>query len=201
MAKRVVTGQRPDGTSCLARVDEVEPTGMISKLWADDWIPVLPADGRSVPLRSRPAPEETQTALDRNPSPHPGSVGYRANLITLPPGPVGGWHWHDTCDLIWVLDGELSVEMDGGDEVTLIRGDLLVQNGTNHRWKAGPSGARMGLVMLGAKRLGVEPPRELYIDHSFILPDDVEPNLLDRSSRGEPSVRATRPSDVDDIGH
>ena len=203
--KRIVTGQAPDGTSYFARVEQVERRGNMGDsagpdfgafgMWGSDSLPVLlPTDGTRVPLRTLPTADETPHALSMNPSPHPGLLGFRANLIKFPPSTDGKTyplHWHDTCDLLWIIRGELTVGLDGGEEATLYAGDLLVQNGTNHWWKAGADGCWVGLVMLGAKRMGgIEPPAEDYVDHSAGFPDDLAPMLLDRIERGEPNVRS-----------
>ena len=204
--KRVITGQREDGTSYFARIETVAVRGAAGgegvqvgsfKMWASDTLPVLlPTDGRAPTLRSHPTPDESPGALMNNPSPHPGLLGYRANLIKFPPASEGknffaGLHWHDTCDLLFVIEGELTVGLDGGEEVTAFPGDLLVQNGTNHWWRSGPAGATLGLTMIGAKRFaGPEPSREQYVDHSSALPDEIDVVLLDRIERGEPNQKS-----------
>jgi mannose-6-phosphate isomerase-like protein (cupin superfamily) len=45
-----------------------------------------------------------------------------------------GFHLTETIDLVYVLDGDISLEMDEG-EVLLHRGDCVVQRRTNHAWR------------------------------------------------------------------
>ena len=66
-----------------------------------------------------------------------------------------GMHTTDTIDLEVILSGEVVLELDdGGAERVLRAGDIVVQNGTRHRWlnrRAEP--AVMAVFMLGARRI------------------------------------------------
>jgi hypothetical protein len=173
--KRIVTGQRSDGTSYFARVEEVEHdwrsaatpdrTVDVHRMWANDRLPVeLPFTTAAAPLDSNPSPDDTPDAL-RNSSPQPGTPsGLRLSLIKFHPNAVGrgdlsaGLHWHDTFDVQWLMAGEVTIGMDDGSEVDLKPGDAIIQHGTNHAWRIGPEGAVVALFMLGALRTGVTPP-------------------------------------------
>lgn len=208
--RRIVTGQRADGTSYFARVETAAPRGnlqhtaVVSRaIWGGDTGPtLLPSDGKRVPLRSRPTAEETPHALGMNPSPHPGPFGYRVSTIKFPAATNGenwsaGLHWHDTCDVLFVMDGEMTMGLDGGEEITVRQGDVIIQHGTNHWYRSGPDGCLLGLVMMGAKRIGgAEGPAEDYQDHSFGIPDEITPFLLDRIERGEPNVKKPRTTET-----
>jgi hypothetical protein len=173
--KRIVTGQRPDGTSYFARIEEVDydwrsaaspdRTVDVHRMWANDRLPVdLPFTTAAAPLESNPSPEDTPDAL-RNSSPQPGTPnGLRLSLIKFHPNQAGrgdlaaGLHWHDTFDVQWLMAGDVTIGMDDGSEVDLKPGDAIIQHGTNHTWRIGPEGAVVALFMLGAKRTGVTPP-------------------------------------------
>jgi mannose-6-phosphate isomerase-like protein (cupin superfamily) len=44
-----------------------------------------------------------------------------------------GWHRTNTLDLMYVLEGEITLQLE--DDKTVLRpGDLIVQRGTNHAW-------------------------------------------------------------------
>jgi quercetin dioxygenase-like cupin family protein len=43
-------------------------------------------------------------------------------------------HRTDTVDVVFVLEGEVVLRLDGGGETVLRRGDVLVQNGARHEW-------------------------------------------------------------------
>ena len=50
-----------------------------------------------------------------------------------------------------VLEGTIGLELDDGVEVTLAPGDVVVQNGTRHRWhNRGDAVARLLSVTIGA---------------------------------------------------
>jgi quercetin dioxygenase-like cupin family protein len=79
-------------------------------------------------------------------------------------------HWHDTLDFQWLFAGELTIGLDDGSEVVLHPGDVVVQHGTNHRWRTGPDGAILALVMLGVERAGVTPPQAARMDQTPAAP-------------------------------
>ena len=195
--KRIVTAQREDGVSYFAHVESVNGGDGVLNMWGCDSLPaVLPFDGRPA-LQKKPAVEDIGKALENWPSPHPGPLGFRVYRVKMPPAQDGlryfaDLHWHDTYDCVFVIDGTVTIGLDGGEEVVAKQGDFIVQAGSNHSWRAGEEGATLGIMMLGAKRVGgaeADPAR--YEDHSFGLPAEIaEPILLDRIERGEPSVRA-----------
>jgi len=62
-----------------------------------------------------------------------------------------GMHRTATLDYDVVLEGTVGLEPDDGAEVTLGPGDVVVQNGTRHRWhNRGDSIARILAVTVGA---------------------------------------------------
>jgi mannose-6-phosphate isomerase-like protein (cupin superfamily) len=62
-----------------------------------------------------------------------------------------GFHRTPTIDYDIVLDGTMGLELDDGVEVRLEPGDVVVQNGTRHRWhNRGNTIARMLAVTVGA---------------------------------------------------
>jgi mannose-6-phosphate isomerase-like protein (cupin superfamily) len=72
-------------------------------------------------------------------------------LETLEPNNTG-MHTTDTVDVVLVLSGEVTLELDDGAEVQLRAGDTVVQHGTRHAWRNrsdGPctlAGAQVGAV-------------------------------------------------------
>ena len=62
-----------------------------------------------------------------------------------------GMHRTPSMDYDMVLDGVVGLELDDGVEVTLCPGDVVVQNGTRHRWhNRGDTVARVLAVTVGA---------------------------------------------------
>jgi mannose-6-phosphate isomerase-like protein (cupin superfamily) len=61
-----------------------------------------------------------------------------------------GMHATPTVDYVIVLEGEVHLVMDGGEETVVRRGDIVVQNGTRHAWRnLSQSPATLATVMIG----------------------------------------------------
>jgi mannose-6-phosphate isomerase-like protein (cupin superfamily) len=127
--RRVVT-ENVDGRSRIAD----DRTAPHTEFWDDLWItdPDEP--------RGRPA-----TDADASLQPPPGTARWRVFSVPTAArmrdllggdGPDDGavFHQTDTVDLIYVLDGEVSLVLDDG-EVNLESGDCVVQQQTNHAWR------------------------------------------------------------------
>ena len=64
-----------------------------------------------------------------------------------------GFHRTDTTDFGVVLSGNLALQLDDGAEVTLSPGDVLIENGTRHRWRVvGNVPATLASFLIGARR-------------------------------------------------
>jgi quercetin dioxygenase-like cupin family protein len=62
-------------------------------------------------------------------------------------------HTSDTVDVGIVMSGELWLELDDGAERHLTAGDVVIQNGTRHRWQNRSSEpCVMTFVLVGAHR-------------------------------------------------
>jgi quercetin dioxygenase-like cupin family protein len=69
-------------------------------------------------------------------------------------GDAPGFHRTDTTDFGVLISGNLAVELDDGAEVLLSPGDVLVENGTRHRFRvAGDEPATMASLLIGAHHL------------------------------------------------
>jgi len=61
-------------------------------------------------------------------------------------------HRSPTIDYIIVLEGTIGLELDDGPETILQPGDVVIQNGTRHRWhNRGEGTARTLSVCVGAQ--------------------------------------------------
>lgn len=163
--RRVVTGHTPEGKATVVSDAPVEPIefgegGAYHVLWGADAPAHFPDDG-AAPVWS---------------APFPPVGGHRFLLMTLPVGGardshqdaelVGfladslgeimekdepGMHKTATIDFEVVLSGRIGLELDDGREVVLGPGDVVVQNGTRHRWhNRGTEPATMVVVVIGA---------------------------------------------------
>lgn len=167
--RRVVTGHTPEGKAVVASDAAVEPFtfgdgGAYHVLWGSDVPARFPDDGA--------APAWT--------APFPPVGGHRFLLMTIPPassreaggdalaeqleaslGDVmekdePGMHKTATLDYEVVLAGKVGLELDDGTEVLLGPGDVVVQNGTRHRWhNRGTEPATMAVIILGAHHSAV----------------------------------------------
>jgi quercetin dioxygenase-like cupin family protein len=69
-------------------------------------------------------------------------------------GDEPGFHRTDTTDFGVLISGNLAVELDDGAEVLLSPGDVLVENGTRHRFRVvGDEPATMASLLIGAHHL------------------------------------------------
>jgi mannose-6-phosphate isomerase-like protein (cupin superfamily) len=172
--RRVVTGRDADGKSVFVSDDHVDATTIaispgseFHQLWGGDAVPPLPIDGT----------EPAHTAY----FPPPG--GFRFNFFTVPPASTEfpadldinaalvemeeklpgmgahmepedpGMHTTDTIDFEVMLSGEVVLELDDGAEKTIRPGDVVVQNGTRHRWiNRTKEPAVFAAFMCGARR-------------------------------------------------
>lgn len=171
--RRVVTGQTADGKSVFTHIEEVEPwqSGHIANhgVWGWDVLPKLPFNSPEpfVPTSVFPGANPGATRVNvvvfppgqgvEKREPMETSAEYQQLLAAVPAGgsmdPATRMHSTDSIDIAFVLDGEIGLEQEDGTEVTLRRGDTLVQNGARHAWR-NRSGApcTVAFVLVGAKR-------------------------------------------------
>ncbi len=172
--RRVATGHDAQGRAVLSEdaavpmtVPPLMPGVGFHFLWHRAAAPVFPDAGRpdaegpyfpqaggvrfvvfTIPAERQPPPPGTDLAAAR------------AETEALLPGLLGtmepenpGMHRSDTIDFVYVLEGEVVLELDAGRETLLRAGDTVVQNGTRHAWRnrSGKT-CRLLVVMAGAER-------------------------------------------------
>jgi quercetin dioxygenase-like cupin family protein len=118
--RRVVTGHDREGRAVIVG-DEVRrgPSRFLTLLWTTD---TSPADN----LDSTDGGDR-QVGLTLE-----GGTVFR--IARLAPGHRSPMHRTTSIDYGVVLEGELVLELDGGDSVRLSAGDVVIQRGTNHLW-------------------------------------------------------------------
>lgn len=167
--RRVITGHDSSGASIILADEQVESitAGGFSydPMWATDVATVVPNDGG---IPNRPAffpvaggirvltwvaapsgaiapdatPEEIEAA----------APGLAAHMESDEPG----MHTTQTIDVDVVMLGEIWMEVDHGREVHLSAGDVVIQNGTRHRWHNRTDSPTVVLsVLVGANARGV----------------------------------------------
>jgi hypothetical protein len=119
-----------------------------------------PGTGLEPAEPSPPAtPEEVQAAI-REGIEKIGMPGPAESRWPRPrAGEKPGMHASDTIDMIVMLSGELSMELEDHTMLHLRPGDTLVQNGTMHAWSVpGDEPARFAVFLVGAYGPGNSPP-------------------------------------------
>jgi len=65
----------------------------------------------------------------------PPAAGTRVRIVDMPPGACSPMHRTESVDYGVVLEGEITLVLDGGSATTVGQGDLVVQRGTDHAWE------------------------------------------------------------------
>jgi len=156
--RRVVTGHDSTGSAVFVRDEVVQPVGVsmlpgveFLRVWGADTALQFPDNGAMPsattyfpplggfrvalftlpPAGAGDAPPQGAAgaaAVDEFEAKLPGLIGY------LEPG-APGMHTTPTIDFDLVLAGEVILELDNGATKTLRPGDIVIQNGTRHRWR------------------------------------------------------------------
>ena len=103
----------------------------------------------------------------------PPPMGSRFCVIEFAPGAPGRMHRTDTVDYLFVLSGEIDMDMDEST-VHLKAGDMMVQQGTNHSWEnRGTAPCRIAFALIDGK----SPPQgSLAIEDAMPpVPEPAEP--------------------------
>lgn len=171
--RRVVTGRAPDGSARFisdSEVDAVLPPVLrgneIYELWGEDAVPSVPNDGERPQADGFYAPPggyrfvvfRIPPASQASSSPDDEGAG-RAESERLLPGLTqledpDGMHFTETIDLEMVVEGEVVLSLDSGEEKTIRAGESIVQCGVPHDWenRHPDQWASVLLVFVGATR-------------------------------------------------
>ena len=153
--RRIVTGHSADGSSQVL-IDNAAanirsgatPSHHSTLMWCSDAMPV------SIPIGI--AIEDMGA---RSLGTYPPVNGTRFMIAEFPPGFSSAMHRTETIDYIVVLDGEINLGLDRGDIITIKRGDVVIQRGTNHRWVNNSKDVcRLVFVFADAEPLGIGDP-------------------------------------------
>jgi mannose-6-phosphate isomerase-like protein (cupin superfamily) len=158
--RRVVTGHTAAGKAIVASDTEVDaiPVGALGSsttlVWGRDDVAEFPDDG-SQPERHTvfPPPGGCGIAvLEIAPHSDEFDEFVKTQLAPWADPDAPGMHRTATLDYDVVLEGTVGLEVDDGVVVTLHEGDIVVQNGTTHRWlNQGDTIARILAVTIGAE--------------------------------------------------
>lgn len=167
MVHVVVTGHDASGRSVFVRDEQltgVDLAGVarITRVWSADGPMTYPDDGSDPGAVDffPPVGGFRCTVVDLAPEGAPRSAEAAPAINEAMPGLLDvmerdqpGMHRTDTTDFGVVVSGTVVLELDDQATVTLTAGDLVVQNGTRHRWRnPGDAPARLVFVIIGAHR-------------------------------------------------
>ncbi|SEP52795.1 cupin domain-containing protein [Amycolatopsis saalfeldensis] len=154
--RRVVTGHDSEGRARVVDDSAVRPitSGLMPgcaayRLWGRDERPTFPDDGSPGSAEAWYPPRDGSRFMINTippgelvPSPDLDPVEAMAELERQMPGApavmepgVPGMHTTDSIDYVLVVSGEVTLELDEGEQVVLRAGDAVVQNGTRHAWR------------------------------------------------------------------
>jgi mannose-6-phosphate isomerase-like protein (cupin superfamily) len=157
--RRVVTGHTPEDQAIVVSDDLVATMSIgdkgseIALIWGRDDPGQFPDDGKERPISSAfPPPSGCRCAMWQLAPEGDEFHEFVAQALTpWSDANEPGMHRTATLDYDIVLEGVIGLELDDGFEVTLRPGDVVVQNGTRHRWhNRGDTFARMLSVTVGA---------------------------------------------------
>jgi mannose-6-phosphate isomerase-like protein (cupin superfamily) len=169
--RRVVTGTSEGGKSIVA-VDESLEAVTVAALPGYGWHRLWGFD--------TPSADRSQGIVQHGLSHFPPATGMRFTLFTVPPAATarpaptreqrleleaklpgraahmesdqGGMHRTPTIDLVYVVRGTITLELDDGVTVDLAEGDAIVQRGTRHAWRnTSAQPCTMLVVLLGTE--------------------------------------------------
>lgn len=175
--RRVVTGHSgekavlvSDGPPPTVYTSRAIPGSVSALLWETAAPPSVPQEGEAVSAATTFLPALGESRLlvitfppdgvMTSPDFDPAAAGREAMEQTPdlasrfePDNP--GMHTTDTVDYAIVLDGEVWLELDDGEQVHLGPRDIVVQNGTRHGWRnKTDKPATLAFVLIGAARTG-----------------------------------------------
>jgi quercetin dioxygenase-like cupin family protein len=133
--RRVVTGHNAKAEAIILK-DEVAQGERFTLIWTTEGFPVDNTDSTDGGKR------DLGITLS-------GGTVFRVGEIA--PGARSPMHRTNSVDYGLVLEGELDMELDGGEAVHLEAGDVVVQRGTNHAWiNNGTKPCRMAWILIDA---------------------------------------------------
>jgi len=158
--RQVVTGHDAKGRAVFVRDEQVDATpipglGELAFLWSADAPATYPNAGNNPAAPGIFPPVGGIRFTMATYSPESGVVAPEATPeMHIEEGDEPGMHRTDTTDFGVLLSGNIAVEVDDGAELLLSPGDVVVQNGTRHRWRVvGDVPATMAAFMIGARHL------------------------------------------------
>lgn len=157
--RRVLLAEAPDGSSFVARDEEVEPAafpgiGQIFSLWGTDSVFELPDSGTIPPFEGTFPPVGGFRVFLTRFAAHESHDASGGNVLEHHDMPsASDVHSSDTVDVNIVLSGVVDCVLSDKSVVKLSAGEMIVLNGAEHSWKNNTAEeAIMLFFMSGASR-------------------------------------------------
>jgi mannose-6-phosphate isomerase-like protein (cupin superfamily) len=158
--RQVVTGHDAKDRAVIARDEQLDAVpipgiGELVSLWSADEPATYPDAGNNPAAPALFPPVGGIRFVIASYSPE-------FDVVASPPTPEVhvedgdelGMHRTDTTDFGVILSGNVVLELDDGAEVLLSPGDVVVENGTRHRWRVvGDVPATLAVFIIGAHRV------------------------------------------------
>jgi quercetin dioxygenase-like cupin family protein len=152
--RRIVTGHDEHGVakvlsdSAAGNVRANASGGRSTLIWSSDAMPIPMPLGEHI--------EDMGARILGTPPPPNGT---RFTINDIPPGHPGRLHRTETVDYALILAGEIDMEVDNGERISLNPGDVVIQRGTNHSWiNRGTTWGRIAFILIDAEPLGIGHP-------------------------------------------
>jgi hypothetical protein len=140
--RKVVTGHDAEGRAVIARDEKIDGMpipglGELVFLWSADEPATYPnsGDNPAAPALFPPVGGIRFVIASYSPGIEAVAAPEAAPGIHVEEGDEPGMHTTDSTDFGVLLSGNVVLELDNGAEVSLSPGDVVVQNGTRHRWR------------------------------------------------------------------
>ncbi|WP_439486873.1 hypothetical protein [Blastomonas fulva] len=147
--RRIVTGVDEDGKSVVARIEPLSGDPRALLLWGADVPPQTGCADTPVIAGWWPPPGGVRVSLSTRAPDHLATTT-RPDLPDI--NDAAGFHASASTDVIITIAGPIWLELDDGVEIQLDTGDVLIQNGTRHRWQNhGTHWPVIAVVIVGAQ--------------------------------------------------
>jgi mannose-6-phosphate isomerase-like protein (cupin superfamily) len=157
--RQVVTGHDAKGRAVIARDEQIDGMtipglGELAVLWSADEPVTYPNAGNNPAAPGIFPPVGGVRVIMATYSPEFDVIAPEATPgMHVEKGDKPGMHRTNTTDFGVLLSGNIVVELDDGAEVMLSPGDVVVQNGTRHRWRVVGDVPAMAAFIIGARRV------------------------------------------------
>lgn len=145
--RRVLTGHDENAKAIIASEmempfrDAVGGDAKFAVIWSTDKFPSDNLDGTDGGQNNIPIAKKNGSVL---------------RVVDIAPGVRSPFHRTVSLDYGIVLEGEIVLEVDDGEETVIHRGDIVVQRGTIHAWvNRTNEWARMAFVLLDAEPIEI----------------------------------------------